>query len=103
MGLIRCSSVLVEWGTGWRVVVTRVWFRKGLVEGKSDNFGNHLICKSTLSCYFHMGSLFSMYLFSIIKAMLCPIKKDSNTIELTVHTSCYYTNSVLLFTSHDTI
>ena len=25
-----------------------------------------------------------------IKSMLCPIKNNSNTIELTVHTSCYF-------------
>ena len=31
-----------------------------------------------------------MRILNDINIMLCPIKSDSNTIELTVHASCYW-------------
>ena len=38
----------------------------------------------------YLYNKFLMRILNDINIMLCPIKSDSNTIELTVHASCYW-------------
>ena len=46
---------------------------------------------------------FLMNIINDINTMLCPIKNNSNTIELTVPTSCYWVLDLLCVTNNKTV